>query len=86
MISHSYTNLLYHGPGLETNAHPLARGDWNSVRASDSSIRPDQPGGQVEILWGFIDQVIASLALISSVLSRQNEILNRVRLFEQALA
>ena len=30
----------------------------------------------MEILRGFIDQVIASLALISSVLSRQNEILN----------
>ena len=47
-------------------------------------VRPDQPGGRVGILQGqgFIDHiVIASLALISSGLSRQNEILNRVRLF-----
>ena len=50
-------------------------------RPGEWFIRPDQPGGRVEILRGFIDQVIASLALISSVLSRQNEILNRVRLF-----
>ena len=63
--------------GLETNARPrlvkFRPGEW--------FIRPDQPGGRVDILRGFIDQVIASLALISSVLSRQNEILNRVRLF-----
>ena len=38
------------------------------------------------ILRGCIDHiVIASLALISSGLSRQNEILNRARLFEQAI-
>ncbi len=53
-------------------------------RPGEWFIRPDQPGERVDILRGFIDQVIASLALISSVLSRQNEILNRVHLFEQA--
>ena len=65
-------------PGLETNARPrrvkFRPGEW--------FVRPDQPGGRVGILRGCIDHiVIASLALISSGLSRQNEILNRVRLF-----
>ena len=38
-------------------------------RPGEWFIRPDQPGERVEILRGFIDQVIASLALISSVLT-----------------
>ena len=51
-------------------------------RPGEWFVRPDQPGGRVGILWGFIDHiVIASLALISSGLSLQNEILNRVLLF-----
>ena len=51
-------------------------------RPGEWFVRPDQPGGRMGILGGFIDHiVIASLALISSGLSRQNEILNRVRLF-----
>ena len=67
-----------HLAGLETNARPrrvkFRPGEW--------FVRPDQPGGRVGIFRGFIDHiVIASLALISSGLSRQNEILNRVRLF-----
>ena len=65
-------------PGLETNARPrrvkFHPGEW--------FVQHDQPGGRVGILRGFIDHtVVASLALISSELSRQNEILNRVRLF-----
>ena len=64
--------------GLETNVRPrrvkFRPGEW--------FVRPDQPGGRVGIFWGFIDHiVIASLAPISSGLNRQNEILNRVRLF-----
>ena len=64
--------------GLETNARPrrvkFRPGEW--------FVRPDQPGGRVGILRGFIDHImIASLALISSGLSRQNKILNRIRLF-----
>ena len=64
-------------PGLETNARPrrvkFRPGEW--------FVRPDQPGGRVGILRGFIDHiVIASLALISCGLSLQNEILNRVLL------
>ena len=64
--------------GLETNARPrrvkFRPGEW--------FVRPDQPGERVGIFRGFIDHiVIASLALISSGLSRQNEILNRVQLF-----
>ena len=66
--------------GLETNARPrrvkFRPGEW--------FVRPDQPGGRVGILQGFIDHiVIASLALISSGLSRQNEIPNRVRFFSK---
>ena len=60
--------------GLETNARPLARGELNSVRASGSSDLTS-PVGE----WKFYGDlstiiVIASLALNSSGLSRQNEI------------
>ena len=51
-------------------------------RPGEWFVRPDHHGGRVENLRGFIDHiVIASLALISSGLSRQKEILNRIRLF-----
>ena len=63
--------LLTLKAGLETNARPLARGELNSVRASGSSDLTS-PVGE----WDH-----ASLAPISSALSRHNEILNRVRLF-----
>ena len=68
--------------GPETNARPrrvkLRPGEW--------IVRPDQPGGRVGILGDLSIIVIASLALISSRLSRQNEILNRVRLLNVILA
>ena len=45
--------ILYNA-GLETNARPrrvkFCPGEW--------FVRPDQPGGRVEILRGFIDHVL----------------------------
>ena len=60
-----------HQAGLESNARPrrvkFHPGEW--------FVRPDQPGGRVGILRGFIDHiVIASLAPISSALRRQRAI------------
>ena len=60
--------ILLSNTGLETNARPrrvkFRPGEW--------FVRPDQPGGRVGILRGFIDHiVIASLSLISSGLSPQ---------------
>ena len=69
-------NLPLGCSGLEINA----RQRRVKFRPGEWFVRPDQPGGRVGMLRGFIDHiVIASLALISSGLSRQNEILNRIR-------
>ena len=81
-IFYQHSVHVYRGvAGLETNARPLARGELK-FRPGEWFVRPDQPGGRVGILRGFIDHImIASLAPISSGLTRQNEILNSVRLF-----
>ena len=74
LFTYFYPPLSGRYTGLETNARPrrvkFRPGEW--------FVRPDQPGGRVGI-YGDLSTiiVIVSLALISSGLSRQNEILNR---------
>ena len=70
--------------GLETNARPLARGELNSVRASGSSDLTSPVGEGIfygDLSTILSDIMIAGIALVSSGLSHQNEILNGVRLF-----